>query len=349
MKIKKHFIKNILILLITAIGISGCTLSPKNSQNHKTSSSYITKSSFLLNTIITITIYDKQDENILNNAIDLIGDYEKIFSRTDRESELSKVNQEISNSNNIKEIEISDELTEILRYGLYYSQLSEGAFDITIGPLTSIWDFTSSEPSLPSNNDIQDALHYVNYDSLQLENNKIISYKPGASIDLGAIAKGYIADKVKEYLVSTGVESAIINLGGNILCIGNKPDGSPFKIGIQKPFADRDETIAAMEITDLSVVSSGIYERFFIKDDKTYHHILNPTSGYPYESDLISVSIISEQSVDGDGLSTTCFALGLEKGMELVENMPNTYGIFITKDYKIHYTDGFSDSIKVIE
>lgn len=347
-KKKSNFMKFVSILLVTLITVNGCNYLEKSSNSEK-SSSYITKSSFLLNTIITITIYDEEDEKILDNAINIIRDYEKIFSRTDEKSELSKINLDLSSTNDAKPIEISDELYDILEDGLYYSQLSSGAFDITIAPVISLWDFTASQPSLPAKEDILNALQYVDYNSLQLENNQISSYKPGFSIDLGGIAKGYIADKVKEYLVSTGVESALINLGGNVLCIASKPDGSPFKIGIQKPFADRDETVAIMEITDLSVVSSGIYERFFTIDNKSYHHILDPTSGYPYDNDLVSVSIISKKSVDGDGLSTTCFALGLEKGMELVEKTPDTYGIFISKDYEIYYTDGFKEAIKVIE
>lgn len=126
--------------------------------------------------------------------------------------------------------------------------------------------------------------------------------------DLGAIAKGYIADQVKEFLIDKGVGSAIINLGGNVLCLGSKPGGQAFKVGIQKPYADRNETIAIMELSDMSVVSSGVYERFFVKDGVSYHHILNPATGYPLDYGLISVTIISEKSVDGDGLSTTCFA-----------------------------------------
>ena len=262
---------------------------------------------------MTITIYDKQEEEILNNAFDLISEYEHIYSKTYKESELYKLNLELSTNKDIIPINISEKLFDIIEVGLYYSDMSNGAFDITIEPVISLWDFTGKNPSLPSKKDIDNKLQYIDYRSLQLKNGQIISYKPGSSIDLGAIAKGYIADKVKDYLVSTGVESAIINLGGNVLCIGNKPDGTPFKIGIQKPFADRDETTAIMDITDLSVVSSGIYERYFTLDDNIYHHIVNLISGYPYDNDLVSVSIISEKSVDGDGLSTSCFALGLEK------------------------------------
>mgnify|MGYP002123635568 CR=1 FL=1 len=140
--------------------------------------------------------------------------------------------------------------------------------------------------------------------------------------------------------VKNVMNSAVINLGGNVLCVGSRPDGSPFKIGLQKPYATHTETVAALDITDMSVVSSGVYERHFIKDGVNYHHILDPSTGYPYENGLIQVSIISTLSVDGDGLSTTCFALGLEKGMELIESMDGIYAVFMTEDGTLHYTQG---------
>ena len=170
---------------------------------------------------------------------------------------------------------------------------------------------------------------------------------PEAAIDLGGIAKGYIADRIKDYLVSQGVKSAIIDLGGNILCVGKRPDGEPFRIGIQRPFADRSETAAIVEIDGKSVVSSGIYERYFEKDGVLYHHILNPDTGYPYDNGLVSVTIISDESVDGDGLSTSCFALGLEKGMELIDSLPDVYAVFITEDGQLHFSEGFEDAFTV--
>jgi len=311
-------------------------------------SAYITDSSFLLNTLVTITIYDKQEEAILEGCFDLVEKYEKIYSRTDSTSELYALNHGTAPHNGLN-YQISNELSKIIEYGLYYSELSKGAFDISIAPITSLWDFTSSAPTVPSEEEINHALTYVGYKSIQLNENEVTFQKEGVAIDLGAIAKGYIADKVKEYLIACGVKSAMINLGGNVLCVGAKPDGSPFKVGVQQPFADRNETLAIMEITDYSVVSSGIYERSFTLGDVFYHHIMNPKTGYPYDNDLVAVTIYSKASVDGDGLSTTSFALGLEEGLALIQSIPNTYAIFITKDDKIHYSKGFHDAINVIE
>ena len=161
-----------------------------------------------------------------------------------------------------------------------------------------------------------------------LDGRQVTFLNDETTIDLGAIAKGFIADQMKAYLEENGVKSAVINLGGNVLCVGKRPDGAPFKIGLQRPYATHTETVAALKIDDMSVVSSGVYERHFVENGVNYHHILDPATGYPYENGLTQVSIISPRSVDGDGLSTTCFALGLEEGTRLIESMDQIYGIF---------------------
>ncbi len=209
-------------------------------------------------------------------------------------------------------ISVSQELSELLKAGLFYSKLSEGRFDITIEPVSRLWDFSSGEGRVPEKKQIEAALPYVGYRDIRLDGNTLIMQSPGMGIDLGGIAKGYIADQLKSYLCQNGVTSGLIDLGGNILCIGSKEDGQDFHIGIQQPFADRNEMIAAVSVSSRSIVSSGIYERYITAEDgKLYHHILDPSTGYPYENGLNGVTVISEKSVDGDGLSTTIFALGL--------------------------------------
>ena len=193
---------------------------------------------------------------------------------------------------------------------------------------------------VPSDSEIREARDKVNRKNLELNGNTLTFGSPDTAIDLGAIAKGYIADRMKDYLVKEGVKSAVINLGGNVLCVGKRPDGTPFKVGLQKPYADRNETIATLDIDGMSVVSSGVYERHFVKDGVNYHHILNPRDGYPYQNGLVSVTIISDLSVDGDGLSTTCFSMGLEKGKALIDSIDGAYGVFITDDYEIVYSEG---------
>lgn len=299
---------------------------------------------FKLNTVISVKIYDSDDEALIDEVFALCDKYEALFSRTMESSEIYKLNhgtlpQEADG------FLISPETAELISEGIEYSRISDGCFDITIEPVSSLWQFTSTEKetpkTVPSKDQLTAALPLVNYQNIILTGNHIQFKKEGMGIEPGAIAKGYIADRMKDFLLSKGVKSAIINLGGNVLCIGKKPDGTPFQVGIQKPFADRNETIASIPVSDKSVVSSGIYERFFEKDGKFYHHILNPETGYPYDNSLVSVTIISDKSVDGDGLSTSCFALGLEKGMELIDSLPDVHALFITDDYELHYSKDF--------
>jgi thiamine biosynthesis lipoprotein len=184
---------------------------------------------------------------------------------------------------------------------------------------------------------------------VKLDGNTLTFLSPDTTIDLGSIAKGYIADRMKDYLTESGVEGAIINLGGNVLCVGERTNHQPFRIGLQKPFADYATVFADLNIDDMSVVSSGVYERHFEKNGVNYHHLLNPKTGYPYQNGLVSVTIVSPRSVDGDVLSTTCFSMGLDKGLELINSMDGIYAYFITDDYKLIYSDGaeaFIDEIK---
>ena len=324
----------------------------------------ISISSIKLNTAVQITIYDSQDKALLDDCLALCDKYELVFSRTNEKSELYKLNhrKDVSDgdfstdgpttpypvSGTADTWHISKDLASLLSEGLDITRESDGAFDIAIAPLTSLWDFTAEDPEVPDDAAIQKALPLCSSDGVTIDGEDITLPSDDIQFDVGAIAKGYIADRLKDFLIKKGVKSAIINLGGNVLCIGSKPDGTPFKIGIQKPFADRNETEAVMDITGKSVVSSGIYERCFKQDGKLYHHILNPQTGYPYDNGLISVTIISDQSVDGDALSTTCFALGLEDGLKFAEKK-GVQAVFITEDYELHYTDGFRDEIRVTD
>lgn len=300
----------------------------------------ISETAFKLNTVVKVTIYDSDDRSLLTEVFGLCDKYEALFSRTKESSEIYRLNHGMLPEED-GFFALSPETAELVSKGLEYSRLSDGAFDIAIAPVSSLWDFTSDEKIVPEKDALTKALPLIDYRDVELDQNRIRFAKKGMELDLGAIAKGYIADRMKDFLVGKGVKSAIIDLGGNILCIGNKPDNTPFRIGVQKPFANRSETVSAVSISDSSVVSSGIYERYFEKDGRFYHHLLNPATGYPYDNGLVSVTILSEQSVDGDGLSTSCFALGLKKGMELIERLPDVEAVFITADEELHYSSHF--------
>lgn len=298
----------------------------------------------LLNTVVTIQLYDSTDYAVLNECFALIDRYEKIFSRTLESSEVYKINHSTETT-----FTVSDELKELLELSLSYCELSAGAFDISIAPLTSLWDFTNLEhkTTAPTTSSIQHALTLVDYTAIQLDGNTLTFSKPGMQLEFGAIAKGFIADKVKEYLLACGVRSAIIDLGGNILLVGEKPDTSAFKVGVQKPFEARNSVLAAVtELKDASMVSSGIYERYFYDENGIfYHHILDPDTGYPVDTGLLQVTIISPDSATGDALSTACFALGLKKGMDLIHSLPDVYAVFITSDGTLHFSDGYLENL----
>ncbi len=311
----------------------------------------ISKSGFYLNTFVTVTIYDNRDVSLLENCMELCGQYEQIFSRTREDSELY-----LFNNGSLRDTEgnsqVSHELYELISMGLAYGELSQGTLDITVAPISSLWDFSSGEGAaqVPGEHILQEALAFVDYKKVKLLPDNKVYLPEGMKLDLGAVAKGYIADRMKEYLLNQGVSSAVINLGGNVLCIGSKSPKEPFQIGIQQPFQEYNETVAVMKISDISVVTSGIYERCFTTEEGTfYHHILNPDTGYPCDNNLLSVTIAAESSMEADALSTACFCLGLEEGMKLLDSLPDIYGVFITEDREVHYSAGFWEAIEVIE
>lgn len=300
----------------------------------------VSKSDFYFNTVITITLYGEENASYIDDCFKLASHYENLFSNTIADSDISKIN----NANGTP-VTVDDDTIELLQKGIYYGDLSQGQFDITIGKLSSLWDFPNNSGTVPSESDIEATLSTIDYHAIVIDGNEVSLSNPDAMIDLGGIAKGYIADKMKDYLNEKDITSGMINLGGNVLTLGDKPDGSNYNIGIQKPFSDDGTAIASVEVSDETVVSSGVYERYFYVGDNFYHHILNPKTGYPYDNNLLGVTIICPKSVDGDGLSTTCFALGLEDGMKLIESLDDTEAVFITDDYELHTTSGIGSDI----
>ena len=199
---------------------------------------------------------------------------------------------------------------------------------------------------LPSKDEITEALSHVSYKNIEIKGNDVRLLDSQAKLDLGGIAKGYIADQMKAYLQKEGISQGIINLGGNVLTLGEKENGDTYSIGVQKPFAESGTSLGIVKVLDASVVSSGIYERYYRVNGKLYHHLLSTENGYPIENNLYQVTIISESSMDGDALSTTCFALGLNNGMKLIEQIKDTEAIFVTDDGKTHCTSGIGDMVQ---
>lgn len=311
--------------------VSGCTTPPESES--------LTMSGMYFDTIVQIEAWGATDD-IMEHCKELCEYYEGLFSATIDTSEVSEINQAEG-----KPVTVSPETAELISKGIEYGRLSNGRFDVTIAPASSLWNFTdNTENTIPDPEKLDEAVSHIDYSCIQIEGNTVTLTDPEARIDLGGIAKGYIADRLKEYLISEGIEHALIDLGGNMLTLGGRYDGSAFRIGIQRPFAETGTVMAAVSVRDKSVVSSGDYERYFEKDGVVYHHILDPDTGYPVQNDLDQVTIISDESVDGDALSTTCFTLGLEDGMKLIRSLDGVEAVFVTKDGKLHTS---SDEIEL--
>ena len=320
-----------LISICLVVVLSGCKYNTKDTVH--------TAEGFYFDTFISVKLYGCGSEELAKEAVELCGYYEHIFSRTLKDSILYEANK---TGKLIVDSEEEEKLYYLIKEGISYSEITKGGLDITIKPLSQLWNFGDNKGNIPSEDAIKEALHKVNYEQLIIEE-KEINFNE-AEIDCGAIAKGYVADQIKTFLLDNEVTSAIINLGGNVQCIGKKPTGEDFIIGVKKPFSE--EVMMGLAINNYSVVTSGVYERYFEVDETKYHHILNPKTGMPCDNGLLSVTIIAESSFTCDALSTGCFVMGLEDAMETINGMDDVYGIFIDENYNIFYTEGAQEFVK---
>ncbi len=295
-------------------------------------------SGFFLDTYITLTIYGSSDETLLDGCYDLLDEYEQLFSRTIEGSDVWEINH-----SGTEPTEVSEETALLIKTALYYADLTGGAFDITITPVVELWDVQNNPGNIPGEEEIADALLRVDYTAVSLDGTTVTLSDPEAEIDLGGIAKGYIADCLADYLRDQGISSALINLGGDIQTIGGKPDGSDWRVGIQEPFGGSSDIVAVLSCNGDSIVTSGTYERYFEVDGTIYHHIMDPSTGRPAETGLTSVSVLSDSSMQGDVLATSCMILGLEDGMALIESLDGFEAMFITDDMTMYRTGGFPE------
>ena len=292
-----------------------------------------TRVGYYLDTVVTLTAYTDRPE-LLDQALETCGELEAMLSRTIEGSDVWKINHAEG-----KTVTVSPETAEILRTALEVSQLSDGAFDITVAPVSVLWDFKTGDNIVPDAETIAKAAALVDYRKIRIDGNDV-TLPAGMMIDLGGIAKGYIADAVKEKLERQGIQSAILSFGGNIVAIGLKPGGAEWRVGIQ----DIDKPTGTTMLVSLnfggSTVTSGIYERGFEKDGVYYHHILSAADGWPVQNELASVTIFSESSMWGDALATAAFALGTEKGAALIEGIDGTEALFIDRNRNVSGTSG---------
>lgn len=328
-----EFLKRVILGVITITFIATALCGCNGAQNS------ISRTGIYFDTVIQVTIYDSgktsDGEACLEGCFELAKRYEDMLSPTVEGSDIWNINHSEG-----KAVEVSNETAGLLATALYYCDMTNGKVDLTVETVSSLWDFHADSGQVPDSVIIADAVSHVDYRNVEINGSSVTLHDPEASVGLGFIAKGYIADKMKEYLLSQGVKSALINLGGNLLAIGSKPDGSSFNFGIQKPFDAQGTPITTLSVSDGSLVSSGVYERYFYENGILYHHLLDPDTGYPIQNNLLGVTILSDSSTVGDALSTTCFVLGLEDGMRLIETLEDVEAVFITDDYELHYSSG---------
>lgn len=303
----------------------------------------ISRTGLEIGTVVTVNLYGTEDESIMDGVFSILKEIDNDFSLSIKESTINQIN-----NNAFKNpVEVNTDILKVIETSLYYSELSNGLFDITIEPLVSLWGIGTDDARLPSDEEILTSLESINYKSITLSGNNLSFNLDTTKLDLGAIAKGYAADKIVNYLKENDIKRAIISLGGNVYALGQKSTDSTWRIGIQDPNENRGDIIGSLAVTDKSVVTSGLYERYFEENDIRYHHILSTESGYPIENELLGVSIISENSIDGDALSTITFILGLDEGMKLIETLDNIDAIFVTKESKVYTSSGLKEVFKL--
>lgn len=345
---KKHLLPLALAAALLVSALVGCavggdtkvTASPTETAAQRTKQ---TVTGFYFDTVINMTIY-WQDDSPLTEALQKCAYYEGILSKTVEGSDVWNINHSGG-----QRVQVSEDTRDIIEKALEYAKLSDGAFDITIEPCVALWDFTDKNKAvLPDAAALAAAAAKVDYTKVDV-NDDGVQLGEGQTIDLGAIAKGYIADRISDLLKGIGVESGLLNFGGNVQAIGNKPDGTPWNIGIQDPRGAQSESIAVMPTTDAAVVTSGIYERGFDIDGVRYHHLLDTSTGYPIQNDLAGVSIFVSDSFDGDALSTTLFALGEQGGLALAAELDGVEAMFVTREDQVSYTPGLEGKLTLLE
>lgn len=328
----------------------------------------VTKESFYFDTICQTTVYGMEErdaasfsaaaEAAITDAFSLCSEYEKLLSKTVEGSDIWNINHAAG-----EPVSCDSRTIDLIQRGIYYGDLSNGAFDITIGKAEDLWNFHAEEGessedvaavALPDADDLAEAVSHVDYTCIRVDEDAqtVQLTDPEAELDLGGIAKGYIADAVCREMKEAGVTSAIVSLGGNIECIGGKPgsagftgdNGSytDFTIGIEMPYSDRTEIVGASGLQNGTMVTSGVYERYITVDGRQYHHILDVKTGYPVDTDVLGVTIKGDfgTSADCDALSTTCLILGSEKGKALIEGLDGYEALFILQDESLVTTTG---------
>ena len=295
----------------------------------------LSKTDFIFWTTCTVTLYDHAEQANLDAAFARMREIHNRLSVNVPESELDAVSAAAGRT----PIHVTDDVFFVIEKALRLSVLSDGLFDPTVGPLMKVWKMNTGEGRIPAPQDIARARSLVNWRDVVTDDAAKTIYvkRPGMSLDAGAVLKGYAADETVRILASRGVRSAMIDFGGDIFAMGSKVDGSPWRIGIQNPDSERGTPFGTVRVVGKSVVTSGVYEHFFIQNGKRYHHIMDTRTGYPVDNGVVSVTIISSSSLDADGIGLTLFCLGPSRGLALADTL-GVDAIMVSTDHKLYAT-----------
>lgn len=314
--------------------------------NQETSQRIYKRSQFLMDTLVEIKAVTNDSgiaDKAMSDAFKVIKEVEDRMSARKSGSLVDRIGREAAG----KPMKIPDELFNIIEVCQGYSMLTNGLFDISIDPVTRLWQFDQSEKDVPKEEDIRNAFKFVGFSGIHLdkEMGTIELDREGMSLDLGGVAKGYAVDKAVEKLKELGIVAGIVNAGGDLRVFGEKPDGEPWKIGIQDPEYS-EGVIATIQLTDMALVTSGDYERYIIYNGIKYHHIIDPKTGQPARG-CKSVSVTYIRAFDADILSTAIFVMGPDEGMRLIESLPGVEGMIVDASGGIQVSSGLKDMLKL--
>ncbi|OPY56266.1 MAG: Thiamine biosynthesis lipoprotein ApbE precursor [Pelotomaculum sp. PtaU1.Bin035] len=335
----------VISLLFVIVACSGCRL--KHAQLKE-----FTDEKFIMDTLIRVTVYS-DDEQKGKGALDkAFAEFERINNLTDRfpkEGENTSVSSDVIRINEnagIQPVQVSADTLNIVQRSIYYAQLSGGSFDITIGPIMDLWGFGKNVQRVPSDDQIEKALSLVDYRKVVVDpdNGTVYLQQPGMSLDFGGVAKGYATEEAAKILRELGIEHAIINAGGNVYALGARPDGSPWRVGVRDP-RNEDGLLAILSVKDISVVTSGDYERYFEEGGLRYSHLIDPSTG-KQARDLMQTTVVAESSTDADIINKPLFVLGRRQGMSFAESLQGVGAIFVGADKQVTFTGNLTNQLE---
>ena len=302
---------------------------------------------FAMGTVISQKVYGANGQAAIDETMKRIKELEGLLTFNLPEGDINNLNKNAGKT----KVELNPVTLKVINKAQKVAELSNGAFDITVGPVVKLWGIGTEQERVPTTEEIHKLLPLINYKDLYVDELSGGLKNAGQMVDLGGIAKGYAGDEAIQIYKKNGIKSGFINLGGNVVTMGSKPDGSPWTVGIRNPRPQEgigeQQLVGTITVTDKAVATAGDDQRFFIQDGKRYHHIIDPHTGYPAQSDLMSVTLVTNSSFDADALDTAVFILGLEKGKELIRQYGGIEAVFITTDKRIYVTEGLKGNFKL--